>query len=480
MERSPTYRTALLAAWALPVLAPAALGYALGYYRWMLLFVMEDGPTEWMSAAVAAWAGIRALGMARSVRDRPTLPLRILGVIAIFLALEELSWGQRLLGWQTPHWLAAINSAGETNIHNLRALACVVPALAIMGTGLVGLLLLPCAWAKTARARLETLGMVMPGPNSFGILVLGLLCIWPLGVNEVGEFLCALAVYNVVEDQTTCVSGWASDALTTLTVFLLAMANAALHMAVLKPALFAIWTGPLNFAGLLALILISACIWQFKKRGAHRILSLPDARTVLLLGVGTGTMFIVPSRQWCWWSICLIAGSVWIHLRRKTSVRLDRKRAVWSAAPALLIAWCVICAIALEVGIRVPPRTDLHAGEHCEYPAPLCFPELEVYFRERPAFFSENADLARHFSCQRNEYYCSFRADDGTYIEGTLLARADSPNGTIYYLGAAPLHYPHNRAAKTLFWLLASSKAVLGPAAVALGVWYVLSLKRQD
>jgi hypothetical protein len=32
---------------------------------------------------------------------------------------EEISWGQRLIGWQTPEWLASENAQGETNLHNL-------------------------------------------------------------------------------------------------------------------------------------------------------------------------------------------------------------------------------------------------------------------------------------------------------------------------------------------------------------------------
>jgi len=36
-----------------------------------------------------------------------------------FMAMEEISWGQRILGLQTPESLRAINRQGETNIHNL-------------------------------------------------------------------------------------------------------------------------------------------------------------------------------------------------------------------------------------------------------------------------------------------------------------------------------------------------------------------------
>lgn len=35
------------------------------------------------------------------------------------MAMEEISWGQRLFGWETPAAWAALNHQGETNLHNL-------------------------------------------------------------------------------------------------------------------------------------------------------------------------------------------------------------------------------------------------------------------------------------------------------------------------------------------------------------------------
>jgi hypothetical protein len=33
--------------------------------------------------------------------------------------MEEISWGQRIFGWETPMYLAKINEQKETNIHNI-------------------------------------------------------------------------------------------------------------------------------------------------------------------------------------------------------------------------------------------------------------------------------------------------------------------------------------------------------------------------
>lgn len=37
----------------------------------------------------------------------------------VYFAGEEISWGQHLLGWQTPEELKAINDQRETNLHNI-------------------------------------------------------------------------------------------------------------------------------------------------------------------------------------------------------------------------------------------------------------------------------------------------------------------------------------------------------------------------
>ena len=38
---------------------------------------------------------------------------------ALFVAFEEISWGQHLFRWQSPAWFAERNAQRETNLHNL-------------------------------------------------------------------------------------------------------------------------------------------------------------------------------------------------------------------------------------------------------------------------------------------------------------------------------------------------------------------------
>jgi hypothetical protein len=44
----------------------------------------------------------------------------LLGLLFFFAFGEEISWGQRLFGWQTPEHLKEINLQQETNFHNLK------------------------------------------------------------------------------------------------------------------------------------------------------------------------------------------------------------------------------------------------------------------------------------------------------------------------------------------------------------------------
>jgi hypothetical protein len=37
----------------------------------------------------------------------------------LFLIGEEVSWGQRIFGWETPESVAAVNKQEETNLHNI-------------------------------------------------------------------------------------------------------------------------------------------------------------------------------------------------------------------------------------------------------------------------------------------------------------------------------------------------------------------------
>lgn len=115
--------------------------------------VQEDAIVEDVQVVVYATAAITALGAARSAR---ALGARG-GVCAILLlwaatfslvTFEELSWGQRLLGFRVPPWVLQHNAQDELTLHNLNIVNPHMHALQ-----LVAALLLALGWLVGPRLR---------------------------------------------------------------------------------------------------------------------------------------------------------------------------------------------------------------------------------------------------------------------------------------------------------------------------------------
>jgi energy-coupling factor transporter transmembrane protein EcfT len=87
----------------------------------------EDGPIEYLAALGFLVASAAFLLAGLRWRRDPGVPrlvvVAVLGLAAVFLlgAGEEVSWGQRLFGVETPESVAAINAQGELTLHNLTA-----------------------------------------------------------------------------------------------------------------------------------------------------------------------------------------------------------------------------------------------------------------------------------------------------------------------------------------------------------------------
>ena len=85
----------------------------------------EDRSYEWLGFFGFFGAGIFSL-LTLKYRDKmpPKVALYFLGLGLFYLvcAGEEISWGQRVFGWETPEKFAEMNEQGETNLHNLENL----------------------------------------------------------------------------------------------------------------------------------------------------------------------------------------------------------------------------------------------------------------------------------------------------------------------------------------------------------------------
>ncbi len=127
----------------------------------------EDHPIEWSQFfAIAAAAVAFAVAAVRARRHgrRGLMALYLLIAVAcVVVAGEEISWGQRILGWGTPAVLEDVNHQGEANIHNIG----VVQRLFNLGELVAGLYgaAVPVLWAvPRIQARLAGLDPIVVPP----------------------------------------------------------------------------------------------------------------------------------------------------------------------------------------------------------------------------------------------------------------------------------------------------------------------------
>lgn len=106
---------AILSATGLAVLGALARSDPARAFR----LVVEDGPLEWLQVLFLGAAATLLFGAARHRHGRQRRLLACAAAGVLFVAGEELSWGQRQVGFESPAGLAAINRQAELNLHNL-------------------------------------------------------------------------------------------------------------------------------------------------------------------------------------------------------------------------------------------------------------------------------------------------------------------------------------------------------------------------
>lgn len=92
---------------------------------------IEDGPLENLTALLYGVATVAFLVAVRR-RSAGVVWLLILAAASLFVAGEEISWGQRIFGWSTPAGMAEINVQDETTIHNIEGIHGNIRALAVL------------------------------------------------------------------------------------------------------------------------------------------------------------------------------------------------------------------------------------------------------------------------------------------------------------------------------------------------------------
>lgn len=98
--------------------------------------IIPDGPTYeyWLASEASItenltilFSLIAAVFAFKLIKDTKHLPqakffrvwFTLFAIALIYLAGEEASWGQHLIGWESGEYMSENNSMGETNLHNL-------------------------------------------------------------------------------------------------------------------------------------------------------------------------------------------------------------------------------------------------------------------------------------------------------------------------------------------------------------------------
>ena len=115
----------LLVSFAFVFVAFGLYAYATTDGEFFAEYFSEDGWIENLTPLLyLASFALCCLSLVRVIsKEGHALPIvgiiLVLGAAVLFLGLEEISYGQRIFGWDTPAALATQNLQGETNLHNM-------------------------------------------------------------------------------------------------------------------------------------------------------------------------------------------------------------------------------------------------------------------------------------------------------------------------------------------------------------------------
>jgi hypothetical protein len=145
-----------------------------------LVWIREDGLVEWLTFVELLIMCVFSFMMSKafSHSNRESAAERVwfvLGFLFLFGAMEEISWGQRILGIESPQWFLIHNKQGEINVHNLVLYGVRINKL-VFGkilAILVGfyLLIVPLAYRVLGRFKNLLDRWAIPVPQNYQILL---------------------------------------------------------------------------------------------------------------------------------------------------------------------------------------------------------------------------------------------------------------------------------------------------------------------
>ena len=167
--------------------------YPNAYYR----SVQEDQALEWASFwSFMIASSVFTVAAARQRRAMGSVPWFLVGValFCVFVAMEEISWAQRVFGHRPPDYFLAENYQQELNVHNIASVDFRLTAFRAIVLG-YGVLLPLLALVPFLRRVFDRIGVVAPPieltPSMFAIFWLHFWYPWKF-TGEVVE--CALGI----------------------------------------------------------------------------------------------------------------------------------------------------------------------------------------------------------------------------------------------------------------------------------------------
>lgn len=119
----------------------------------------EDRAVEW--ATVWLFAAAAVMHLRNGISNRMLFTV-LVGLFCLFVAGEEFSWGQRLLGFGSPEYFLANNYQQELNLHNLPGAVVKPKWVFIIALAGFGLLLPLVARSKSSKSLIDKVGIEAP------------------------------------------------------------------------------------------------------------------------------------------------------------------------------------------------------------------------------------------------------------------------------------------------------------------------------
>ena len=86
-------------------------------------FYTQGAYGEWIQFASYSFAGVVGISTWRLLREsglkKESMLIALFIIGCLFMALEEISYGQWIFGWESPAFFQEINAQKETNLHNM-------------------------------------------------------------------------------------------------------------------------------------------------------------------------------------------------------------------------------------------------------------------------------------------------------------------------------------------------------------------------